>query len=392
MSKIVYLVDQPFDERNYERFGVQLWIDRGWSVELWDLTPWVNAPMWRVFGESGRELRRFPGYHAIASARELARRRRAAGAVGYFIDLTSDRWRTLRARLSLARAGAVRVTCALGSMPAPDPIHGRGIAGRVRRAVALGPMGTLTAVRDIMFARAAALLAAPKWSVIAGSRSGDAAGAGRGTIRGHNFDYDIYLRLRCGTGAAAGRYAVFVDQDYCFHPEFTCEPSTTVITPQKYFPTICNGLRLISAALSVQVRIAAHPRATYRQRAQDYFAGFPVEYDQTAELIRDASVVVCHDSTAVQFAVLFQKPVIFVTTDELLPCYEGRSIVKVAAELGKVPINLDDRNLSSVDWRGQLDVDVRKYASYRSRYIKTDGSPEAPVWTIVINQIEETCG
>jgi hypothetical protein len=391
MSKIVYLVDQPFDERNYERFGVQLWIERGWSVEVWDLTPWVNAPLWRMFGASGRELRHFPGYYAIGSGREVLRRRREAGRIAYCIDLTSDRWRTLRARLSLARAGAVRITCALGSMPAPDPAQGSGLTGRIRRALALGPLGTLVAVRDILFARAAALLAAPGWSVIAGTRSFDTTSSARGVIRAHNFDYDIFLRLGGRAAAPAGGYAVFIDQDYCFHPEFTCERTTTVISPQRYFPTICNGLRQISSAIGAQVKIAAHPRATYRQRPQDYFGGFPVEYDRTAELIRDSRVVVCHDSTAVQFAVLFQKPIIFVTTDELMACYEGRSIVKVAAELGKVPINLDDTKLDSVAWRRQLDVDLRKYASYRSRYIKTDGSPEAPVWAIVINQIEETC-
>ena len=59
----------------------------------------------------------------------------------------------------------------------------------------------------------------------------------------------------------------------------------------------------------------------------------------------------------------------------------------MAAELGKKPINLDG-DLSSVDWRAQLDVDTVRYALYRSRFIKTDGSPELPLWQIVINHIE----
>jgi hypothetical protein len=76
-----------------------------------------------------------------------------------------------------------------------------------------------------------------------------------------------------------------------------------------------------------------------------------------------------------------------VTTSELIPCYEGRSIVKVAAELGKAPINLD-ANLQPVDWRRQLQVDLSKYEQYRARYIKSDGSPDIPVWDIVIDRIE----
>jgi hypothetical protein len=99
-------------------------------------------------------------------------------------------------------------------------------------------------------------------------------------------------------------------------------------------------------------------------------------------------VVVCHDSTAIQFGVLFGKPLIFVTTDELLLAYEGRSIAKVASELGKSPINLDRADLQDVDWQSELEVDGAKYARYRSKYIKADGSPEAPLWDIVIDHVE----
>src|SRR5207253_5300759 len=81
---------------------------------------------------------------------------------------------------------------------------------------------------------------------------------------------------------------------------------------------------------------------------------------------RDWSSDVC--SSDLQFAVLFGKPIIFVTTDELIPCYEGRSIAKVAAELGKSAINLDG-DLRAVDWREQLHVDSCKIgrASCRER-------------------------
>ena len=113
-----------------------------------------------------------------------------------------------------------------------------------------------------------------------------------------------------------------------------------------------------------------------------------MEYGRTAELIRDCEAVVCHDSTAVQFAVLLAKPVIFVTTDELMNTYEGRSIAKIAAELGKSPVNLDGTELQSVDWSKEMQVDAVKYAAYKAKYIKTAGSPEIPLWDIVINHIE----
>jgi hypothetical protein len=247
--------------------------------------------MWRDFTTYGRAPRRFDGYFAIASAGEFARRRCASGPIPYFIDLTSDSLRTLRARLPLVWAGAVRITCSLGSIPTPDPTHGRSVAGRLRRALTLGPRAALGALRDTLLARAAATLTAPGLVVVAGRRSPGAANSRHPTLRAHNFDYDIYLKLARVTDRASPGYAVFVDQDYCFHPEFTCKESSTTITPEKYFPTVCNGLREISAALAMPVRIAAHPRASYRERPGTYFEGFQVEYGRTAELIRDSSAV-----------------------------------------------------------------------------------------------------
>jgi hypothetical protein len=386
VRKIVYLTDQPFDERNYDRFGIQSWIDRGWEVEVWDLTPWAQPRMWHDFTAFGRVPRHFSGYYPIRSGRELALRQRRCGPLGHFVDLTGDTYYSLRGKVPLARAGAARITTALGALPVPERIGANGVRGRWHKLRALGLQGGLRVLADTFFSRAAAALAAPGLVVVGGSAS-HPPGEARTLIRAHNFDYDIYLKVAATRAGGHEPFAVFVDQDYCFHPEFTCKESETVITPENYFPTICNGLRSISAALGLPVRIAAHPRATYRQRGVNYFQGFPVEYGRTAELIRDCAVVICHDSTAIQFAVLFGKPLIFVTTDELLPCHEGRSIARVAAELGKPPVNLNG-DTSAVDWRSYLQIDAARYADYRSCYIKSEGSPEAAVWDIVINRLE----
>jgi hypothetical protein len=139
------------------------------------------------------------------------------------------------------------------------------------------------------------------------------------------------------------------------------------------------------------MQIAAHPRLSSLEKYTDRFEGIPVEYGKTAELISKSSFVVCHYTTAVQFAVLFNKPVIFVTTDELNSSAASKYIKNFAASLGKPVINLDG-NLSDLDWPMELNIDSKKYMEYRRRYIKTDGSPEAPHWEIVIDRLEKNSG
>jgi hypothetical protein len=230
----------------------------------------------------------------------------------------------------------------------------------------------------------------PGLAVVSGKNSMTAAGDTREILEVHSFDYDVYMRVaRRQDEAPVPRYAVFIDQDLCFHSDFIGQGIPFVVTPERYFPAVCACLRKISEDLRLELRIAAHPRARYFQRHADYFERIPIEYGRTAELIRDCEAVVCHDSTAIHFAVLFGKPVLFVTSDELIPSYEGRSIAQAAAALGKSAVNLD-RPLDSLDWRKELRVDSEKYREYKNKYIKIDGSPERPMWEVIIDHIEKT--
>jgi hypothetical protein len=394
MKRVVYLTDQPFDERNFQRFGIQAWIDRQWNVEVWDLTPWAHPRVWRNFTERGHRLRKFTGYFPLRSKSDLhGRLYGGSPAIQYVVDLTGENFHSIQARFALRRSGAIRIVCAAGSIPLPDRDPSLGLISKLLKVIAKGPRGAWQWLSDLFFSRFVAPRIPAELAVISGTQSMRLAGSGSEVIRAHNFDYDIYLELVKSAVASSDQYAVFIDQDYCFHLEFIYQKTSSVVTAERYFPAVCNGLEAISAALDLEVRIAAHPRASYDQTGKErFFRSFPIEKGRTAELIRGCNAVICHDSTAIQYAVLFGKPVIVVTTDELSRAYEGTSIEKVAAELGKKPINLDREDLRTVDWRNELKIDFDKYAKYRSKYIKADGSPDLPLWTIVIDYVDPAIG
>ena len=132
MRKILYLIEQPLDERNFERFGIQRWTDREWAVEIWDFTPLARPGVWRNFIDSKGRLRQFAGYFPLVSKSELRARYSALGKVGYFIDFTGEGYETLRAKARLILKGAKRVICAPGSIPVPDRARQPGIAQKLR--------------------------------------------------------------------------------------------------------------------------------------------------------------------------------------------------------------------------------------------------------------------
>src|ERR1700689_4094087 len=217
MRKVVYLIDQPLDNRNYERFGIQAWLERNWEVEVWDLTPWAHPRVWRSFIEFGKKIRELAGYFPVASGRDLANRLSMSGQINYFLDLTSESYHSIRAKIALQRAGAMRVVCPGGSIPIPDRAD-IGLVDKLARVIAKGPRGSLKWLNSAFIHKVVAPRIAIGLAIVSGEQS--IAGVRHGTemIRTHNFDYDIYLALTKSPPMPTGRYAVFIDQDYCFHP------------------------------------------------------------------------------------------------------------------------------------------------------------------------------
>jgi hypothetical protein len=394
VNQILLLVDQPLDERNFDRFGIQTWIDRGWSVEVWDLTPLAYPGVWKKHLQLGGTLKNFQGYCPIGSKAELRRHQRRLRNTGHFIDFTGDYWLSARVKAHLIRQGVSRIVCATGSIPSPAIRARERFASKLRLAVSVGFLRAARTAVGASLQKLTAPFIRPRLVVVSGAESIPAHGR-RHTpeiIRAHNLDYDVYLTAGRSGVQREKPFIAFIDQDYCFHPEYIYQGVPRVVTPDNYFPAVCRGLRAISEALDMDIRVAAHPRSAYQQGVGAYFEEIPVEYGKTADLIRDCNVVVCHDSTAIQLAVLYGKPVIFFSTDQLDALqFDGMRkrevIAHFASELGKPVINVD-RDLN-INWRKELFVDLGKYAEYRRKYIKMDGSGELPYWEIVSRHLEK---
>ena len=129
----------------------------------------------------------------------------------------------------------------------------------------------------------------------------------------------------------------------------------------------------------VRIVIAAHPKSLY-DRHPDYFGGRPALRGKTAELVRKSGFVLTHGSTALNFAVLFNKPLLFITTYRLQQSLTSRYLFEMARWLGKAPINLDEP--LHLDWQKELTIEEQTYGRYRNAYIKKVGSPEKPCWQI----------
>jgi hypothetical protein len=384
MRTIIYIIEQPLTKWNYDRFGMEIWSERGWKLEVWNLTQLLNPNIWRIIQSKNIEVIEFNGHHHINNNSDLDLRFKTLKGGEFYISAFEKGYFHLRMMRRLRQFGAMRIHLYLGYIPQhPTPNSLENLINRLVSASKRNPIRLLETILVKTLYKVYDFQIKPSLHVVSGRKSipANVAIGASSLIRAHNLDYDMYLRVRGGCNYKKKGHILFIDQNLCFHVEFDSQP----ISPIKYFPALCHALHAIGLAIQAPVLIAAHPRYCSIPEG-DWFQGIPVEYGNTAELVRDCSVVVGHFSTALQMAVLFNKPIIFLTTNEIEAAI-GLGANHLANTLGKTPINID-RDISDVDWNRELLIDPISSSSYKNKYIKMDGTPEKSACEIVIDHIE----
>ena len=109
------------------------------------------------------------------------------------------------------------------------------------------------------------------------------------------------------------------------------------------------------------------------------FGGRRICRGQTAELVRDASVVFAHASTAISFAVLWRKPIVFLTSHGISSGWYQPWIDAPRLLLGAHLLNIDEDFPSRrvEDW---LNFDVAAFVRYEQRFIKSNHAPDISLW------------
>jgi hypothetical protein len=202
----------------------------------------------------------------------------------------------------------------------------------------------------------------------------------------HTLDYDIYLGIKDQPVSRTEPFAVFLDEDFAGHIEFTIFGNySSPFAPDEYFSKMRIFFDHVEKHLGIPVIIAAHPRTKNIRDMQEGYQREVIQGD-TARLVKESALVITHVSTALNFAILFQKPILFVTTDKLEKRTtgvenEGAYLVAVARSLNQRPVNAD--HMTALDKKLTLSFDKEAYHRYVEAYIKKEGTPELPFWEIV---------
>ena len=203
----------------------------------------------------------------------------------------------------------------------------------------------------------------------------------------HANDYDFFLEHKHKDKIKSDEeYAVFIDQNLAFNTDPKITGTGRVVTERNYFPSLKSFFDQIEKQNNIKVIIAAHPRANYKDYP-NIFGEREIIFGKTLELIRDSKIVLLHYSNAINFAILFKKPVFIFTTRELGSSIRKPAVDSLATALDKKVYNIDFENTFNL--REEISIDNQVYKKYREDYIKIDDTLDLPFWEVVSNSIEK---
>ena len=388
IKKVVFFLQAHFNRRDYDRFGVRTLIENGFEVEVWDFTAFIaNDEYQKIRPPDPIDWERHFSFKtkndALSAISDLERSVFVIPVIHYNLN-TYAIFRLLSKKKIFYSSSILSCIVPNSFTPKERFLNKlrrskiRNLPDRIFRRIPFGFFGV----------RSANVILAPaeKYSI-----SNLLVNDKSNVLWLHSLDYDRYLSMKDSPVSHDIRMGVFVDQYLPFHPDAVYIKGTLVeTTSEEYYPLLRNFFDFLEHKYEVRIVIAAHPRSKYEEHP-DLFGQRDIIYGKTAELIRQSGFILLHNSIAINYAILFKRPVIFITTDEINnsfkhPCAEGPSVEWLASFFGKKAYNLN--NEMDINFENEMLIDKEAYRSYKNSYIKKYGSQERPYWEVVSDYIK----
>jgi hypothetical protein len=376
------LTESPFTERDYERFGVG-YLTKCFHVSILDCTAFIKPQVWTCYRDIAYREDFYLSVMSIKVLKNYMLRLSPQRIV--VIDCLGGSVKAEKVRRVLYRAGSTFVRVQAGLLPL--------VPSCVSKKEGMSAFFKKLVTSNVLWRRASKIgkKAVPIDIAFIGGKAGydmPLTRLAKICIPAHSFDYDIFLKLRRVAPSKISAYAVFLDEDMVHHSDYVHHGLSPPVSEELYYTELANFFNVLEKKLGMSVIFSAHPRSNYDNRLH-VLQGRPYVMGKTAELVKDASLVLLHASTAQSFAVLWKKPMLFLTSDGLNSSWIGPSIDYNASIFNKKPVNLSQDNQIADVGEDCFEIDENCYKNYHEQYLKVPGSEDKTTWELLVNFIDE---
>ena len=392
---VIFLVQWPVTPFEEKRWGFSILRQAGFDVKVYDLSRLINARAVALYAPpdalKADYIRKIESYGELDSMMSID----APSSV--FVDYITgytDFGLNLERVFRCIKKNSARYLF-VSSGPLPITASSVGTTARLKRRLlkALNP----ASLADFIVKRAIVKLTRmgvlyPKPYLIFGGESEPLSGylRKRGISEGsvvpvHTFDYDTYLDYVRGSGAGSAKddTCVFLDEAATHHSDFAIL-GISPVQAGGYYAAMNALFNAIEKNTGLKVVVAAHPKSCYEKEGA-VFGGRPLVKGKTLELVAKSSLVVAHGSTSVSFAVLFDKPVLFVKTADMSRTGASAHVDAMAASIGRSAMTIAPETVYK-----KADFDIKPkgdYETYKYKYVKSRSAEEKKVWEIIAGRL-----
>jgi hypothetical protein len=379
ISTVVFITESPFTERDFSRFGISI-LNHTFEVLILDCTSMLKPHFWEKYKEG---IFNCSGYHIINDIEKLLLHIEKIKNNSIAIDLLGRNFKACRIRMILQEFGIDRVILQTGLLPKENDLVVKNFGVNLRNdSISFFKKFVGYTIRCIAPSQLPQIALC---SGQAGLNDPRLVGVNH-KVFGHSWDYDLYLANQDQSESKPCPYAVFLDEDMVYHSDYEHASLKPPATEGPYYSSMTRFFNEFERVAGIPIKVAAHPRSRYDLRPE-LWGMRSLEYGNTAQLVRDASIVLCHQSTSVSFAVLWKKPLIYLTTNEIDSSFLGPRIPLCSRLLEAPLINVDNFNvIPSIE--SLTMISEAAYAKYKEQYLKLPNTPEIPLWDIFTQYIK----
>lgn len=191
----------------------------------------------------------------------------------------------------------------------------------------------------------------------------------------HSFDFEMAIQQK-HKKIMRKPYIVYLDEKITSHEDnyelHADHPATDLL----FWPALQNLFLKFEASLNMEIVIAGYP-SSQKNDQKHKFKKRKIFTGCTSHLVQHASLVLAHGTTAVSFAAIFYKPVIFITSNEIMRSWYQPTIDALREALDSPMVNIDQNVLvESI----QTKINKKAYTHFIKTFITLSPNSRITIW------------
>jgi len=169
------------------------------------------------------------------------------------------------------------------------------------------------------------------------------------------------------------KYAVFVNR---VGPKKETEEMTFNLiksdeTVEKWYPALIKFFSYLEKIFNLRIIVASHPKSN-EEGCLDYLGNRTAVLNKTEELIRGSEFVIGKNSTALAFAIIYKKPILFIYSNETKKNIVTFSAINNFSDYFKTKsINIDEDSSES-QIKSLINFDEKLYENYKNDFLTSN--------------------